>query len=123
MIARFNIFLNTYFYVPHDVAFRTLLMIREGYAIKVYPPRQAAFDASYLTFTTQLSSDEIIRKLEPLNPPNLHTTLLIDNTPSFRVNLLTIDFGKDEFDRYRSRTDEGFSRIDPPIELVFSVKY
>ena len=76
-------------------------------------------EGDQFTISAEQIDGYLIRALPPVKSEDLHVddteVILVDDTPSFRANVLVFEFQKDSFDR---RAD---SSIDPPRELLSKV--
>src|SRR5262249_15211253 len=105
MLARFTVLLPFSLTVPQGESLQPYEFQRGAYRIKIYPPLQANIDYAELGMCSPLSLGEIILKVQPA-PPKTTDMVLINNAPTIQMNLLQIDFMKEDFDRSPSSDPE-----------------
>ena len=118
MLGRFYIHIPFRLYMQSDLVLRSLEMEREGYSVRIHPLQQSQITPSEINVIDCLSFTDAIEKLKPAAPPVISDRMLIDKKSAINLNMMVIDFKKDDFDR---RQCVPHVQADPPIALVFSI--
>jgi hypothetical protein len=119
MIARFRLFLDFPVYVEDGSVFSTYTFERQCYGVRVLPLSQAKADPSELEYSAEVWK-QVVAALEPCDHPRYSEAIAINGRPSYKANLLTIDFVKKEFERGRPKEMKDVYG-DPTETLAFDV--
>jgi hypothetical protein len=97
VIARWLILLPHDIYLPLDDAFEPITLEFDGHLVTVWPLLQANISAGDLAWPSETPALEAILGLHAVEP-TASPAATIGGKPTFRANLLVLDFLRDEFD-------------------------
>src|SRR6266852_4632093 len=114
MIARYSILLPLKISIPEGERLTPISEETEIGPITIHPPVQAAQSPASQPSNPSLPLMNLANELFPADPQTATEQILMNGRPSVQVNLLRIDYHRNEFQRDDSSPGEP-SLWDPPL--------